>query len=267
MSIKLFSKLGILMLAVIFLMSMVSYSIPQGKGKGKDKPDKPGKPGGGDAPEIYKVTISINGDSPGFETGTCGFDNYFYAVGKKGKYLLDLESDGILTPGPTGEPAVPLTMWVNTGIGDITLEGCTFYDESCHGNLPGRNTQFPDEFNNEYQPEMEGIYIRFLKSQDSYGPQEDIRIRWHLDMVPGPKKHGVGWHLHSRYGEYGLDTVISTTLFPSEGLEVGEWWWTDVEGTFRLLHDGIGLGDDYDPANNDILLEGFSIHLIIERVQ
>jgi hypothetical protein len=259
---KLFIKLGILMLAVIFLMSMVSYSTAQGKGQSKgkpEKPDKPGKPGGGDAPELYKVSISINDGAPGFEAGTCGFDNYFYAVGQKGKYLLNLESDGIETPGPNGELAEPLTMWVNTGNeAPIWLEGCFFEDLVCHGNLPG------------YDPGYDWIFIQILKSQDGEGPNEDIRIRWFFDRVPVPKLKEQGWDLYSLPGEYNDDdmqTVKSTALFPLEGLGLGEVYETDVIGPFWLLHRGIGCDPAHDPTDNRLLLHDFNIHLKIERVQ
>jgi len=128
---KLINKLAIVGLAAIFLLSMSSYGPAQKGGKG-------GK-GGKEPPELYKVTMSINGSGPGIETlglgqSVCGSDGYFYAEKEKGNFILGISSKGRETPGPDGIlPGAPLNMWVNTGIEvPIELEKCFFYDD-CHG--------------------------------------------------------------------------------------------------------------------------------------
>ena len=113
MKYKLLVKLGILVLAVIFLAGMSSYSAPQvkiqAKGGVKGKPDKPPDPEDppADLPEMYTIKIEVIPGLYGF-----GFDpacnltnNFVYATPKKGKYLFWLRSDGGLTPGPNGEEA------------------------------------------------------------------------------------------------------------------------------------------------------------------
>ena len=252
---SLFAKLGIFGLAAIFLLSMASISADQMKTQGK--PVKPPKPD--DAAELYRVSISINGGGPGFATAGCAGPGYFYATENTGRDLFGLDTDGILTPGPGGETA-PLTMSITSGLDGtqfypIFLEGCVWYD-GCHGNLDG------------FSPGYEGLFIKFLKSQDGTGPNQDIQIRWMFDYVPGAKKHGIGWHLYSLLGDYSddpeLETVVSTNPFPSEGLAPGETFETDVIGSFWLLHEGISC-DENDPTYR-ILLHDFDIHLFIERV-
>lgn len=275
---KLLIKLGILMLAVIFLAGMSSYSAPQvkiqAKGGVKGKPEKPGKPGdggGNSIPELFTVSITMNG-GPGFGFEGCVENNFVYATSSYGKYLLALHSDGIQTPGLDGADPEPLTMWVNTGVDNpIVIEGCKFYD-GCHGNPPegSINEQFigepgwdPEDYT--YQWGYEGLTLRFFKTYDGEGDEPDLHIRWMFDYVPGPKKHGVGWALVHQFGWQG-PYVKSSNPNPPVGLQPGDTWETDITGTFQLIHDGIGIGD-YDPENNRVLLDNFDIHLLITRIR
>ena len=75
---KLIIKLGIIGLAVIFFLGMASYSTDQ-EATSQGKPER--------TPELYEVSITINGNNPGIDTGTglCGSFGHFYAgfVGMK----------------------------------------------------------------------------------------------------------------------------------------------------------------------------------------
>jgi len=257
---KFFIKLGVLGLAAIFLLSMSSYGPAQKGGKG-------GK-GGKEPPELYKVTISINGDAPGIETLDMGLgcgSGYFYAEREGGKnLLLHIVSQGSKTPGPNGEPAGDLNMWVKTGVlgNNITLENCTFSDggsDPCHGETG-------------YSPGE--IFFRFLTSYDGPGENEDIQIRWWLDFTEvqlnKKKTGGRGWNLYSLMydeGTYLDQYVISSNPNPPIGMEVGDDpWETDVIGPFVLHHDGKACLGDEDMYNREVL-EGFDIHLTIQRVR
>lgn len=262
------NKLGILMLAVIFLLSMASYSIAQGitvQGKAKKPPKPP------ELPELYKVTIIINNDGPGIETLGCESVGYFYAERLSDRNLiLNLESKGSDTPGPNGDEVAPLNMLVMTGIDDpIWLENCYFSD-GCHGETddsPGK------------------IFIRILQTYDGDGPNEDIQIRWWADFENvivnvGKKKEKItqaGWNIYSLMydeGHYLGQYIISTNpnapdeLAPPEapGLP-GDTWVTNVIGPFVLHHDGIACDGAPEDMWNRQVLPGFNIQLTIERVR
>jgi hypothetical protein len=245
---KFIKKLAIVGLAAIFLLSMSSNSPAD---KGGKKPDKGGK----EPPELYKVTMSINDDGPGIATDTfCGSSGYFYAEKKAGKDLLKIVSEGSETPGPDGDVAL-LNMWVTTGnAGPIELEGC-FFDDGCHGET-------------DFAPWQ--IFIRFLKSQDGFGPNEDIRIAWYTDMEEGPRKaSGIGWLIRTLRSndEVELPLVESTELFPEEGLAPGATFETDIIGTFVLIHIGQACPGGEEGVDFLQALPGFNIHLTVERVQ
>jgi len=248
---KFIKKLAIVGLAAIFLLSMSSNSPAD---KGGKKPDKGGK----EPAELYKVTMSINDGGPGITTDPlCGSSGYFYAAKNTGggKDLLNIKSKGSETPGPDGEVAL-LNMWVTTGaeVLPIILEGCPFYD-GCHGET-------------DFAPWQ--IFIRFLKSQDQDGPNEDIRITWYTDYEEGPRKaSGIGWLIRalSSNDEVELPLVESTELFPEGGLAPGAKFETDVIGTFVLIH--IGQACPLGEEGVDFLqaLPGFNFHLTVERIQ
>jgi hypothetical protein len=248
---KLINKRAILLLAAIFLLSLSSYAPP--------------KKGGKNPPELYKVTISINGSGPGLENWNnevgpvCGSLGHFYAESQGGKNdLLKIESEGSATPGLDGEVA-PLNMWVTTGIETpIYLEECLFND-GCHSE-------------NEYSK----IVIRFLTSQDMDGTDPDIVIHLWVDYekVPsnetkGSKKLVRGFRLRTLMpydeGDYPLPT--SSELFPEGGLDIGGTFWTDVTGNFVLLHDGKACPGGIEGEDFLEVLEDFNIRLFIERVQ
>jgi hypothetical protein len=283
---KLITKLGILLLAAIFLLSMASYSTAQGKKK---------KPGGDDrSAELYKVTISINDtlneknvpglenadmindstDPPQFPLPDLNFfpifcqdsyssQGYFYAEKQGGKNdLLKIESEGSATPGPDDDPiGGDLDMWVKMGSTSpsIILEGCPFQD-GCH-------------LENKYSK----IIIRFLTSQDGEGLDPDIVIHLWIDYedVPadeikkGRKKYVRGMRLRTLmpYDEGDYLLPFSTNLFPKDGLGVGGTFWTDVIGAFVLLHDGMACPDGIEGEDFLQVLENFNIRLFIERVR
>jgi hypothetical protein len=253
---KFIKKLAIVGLAAIFLLSMSSYAPPQ-KGKGgKDK----------GPPELYEVSISINGSGPGIENQdmygnpVCGSKGYFYAEKEKSgrNVILIIKSQGSDTPGPAPYYEVaPLNMRVNLpGEEDpITLENCDFYhggeQHECHGEIGG------------YLPGQ--IFITILKTYDGPGENGDIGIRWWLDSERLSKKNWRGWLIYSLPYEE-LPLVYTTNPNPPEFKAVGDSWQTDVIGPFVLQHDGLACDAPEDMWSREVL-EGFDIHLKIERVR
>jgi hypothetical protein len=297
---KFLTKLGILGLTVIFLLSMSSYIQSKKKGKGAKK--------------LYRISISIN-DTEAAGTTVPGFENldnvdgeyypydiivndvphpvytsensyftcspctptpwtrgYFYAEGNEseGYEIFRIDSKGRDTPGPFGEVA-PLNMRINLLEDEsiaIRLEECDFWHgedplHRCHG-----------EINCDRGP---GFFILtiFEREPDPDPNNEEISVYWAFDyeQVPpgetakGPKKFGRGWRIYSirQPGKY----VHMTEPFPEVALNnVGDTWWTDVIGKFVLFHDGRAcIGGEEGVNSTKELIGDFNIRIFIERVQ
>ena len=186
---------------------------------------------------------------------------------KKGKYLLWLQSDGGLTPGPNGEEArlrmkiqmdPTLDFMVN---GNFVKENCTLINNACYGNPDPLTEPINEEFVGQdgwdvedytYQWSREGLTVRFYK--DGYA-----EILWFFNYVPNPKGHGSGWIIRNRYMQ-----TISTPL-PPGSIQPGETIPIDISGPFWVQHDGVGV-DTYDPTDYREEMN-FSITLWITRLQ